>query len=49
MLLMLIVMVMILTRFLSLTDRLWFKRSKSGSIRILFRQLDKYHYHGLRY
>jgi hypothetical protein len=34
---MLIAMVMIVTRFLSLPDRLWFKRSKSGSIRILFR------------
>jgi hypothetical protein len=34
---MLIVMVMIVTRFFSLSDRLWFKRSKSGSIRILFR------------
>jgi hypothetical protein len=37
MLFMLIVMVMTVTRFLSLPDRLWFKRSKSGSIRILFR------------
>jgi len=33
----LIVMAMIVTRFLSLPDRLWFKRSKSGRIRILFR------------
>jgi hypothetical protein len=33
----LVVMAMIVTRFLSLPDRLWFKRSKSGSIRILFR------------
>ena len=34
---MLIVMVMIVTRFLSRPDRLWFQRSESGSIRILFR------------
>ena len=34
---MLIVMVMIVTRFLCRPDRLWFKRSESGSIRILFR------------
>src|SRR5207249_11498252 len=44
----LIVMVMLLTRFLSLPDRLWFKRSKSDRIRILFRQLDKYYNHCLR-
>ena len=42
------VMIMIVTRILSRHDRLRFKRRKSGSIRILFRQSDKYHYHGLR-
>jgi hypothetical protein len=50
MMLMLIVMIMMVTFTSSLShpDSLWFKRSKSGCIGILFRQLDEYHNHSLR-
>jgi hypothetical protein len=37
MIMMVMIMMVIVTSFLSHPDRLWFKRSKSGGIRILFR------------
>ena len=48
MMLIVMVMIMIASLFLSLPDRLWLQRCKPGRICILFRQLDEYHDHGFR-
>ena len=41
-------MIMVSSRFHSRPDRLWFERSKSSGIGLLFRHFNKHHDHGLR-